>query len=475
MVFSSLTFLIFYLPVVLALYYCIPRRWRGGRNTLLLIASLVFYAFSGVQFIFLIRAVIITVYLCGLLCGLPSLKDRKAIRKLGLILAVVICLSLLGYFKYAGFFTENLNALGLPVAILEVTLPVGISFYTFQGLSYVIDVYRGDAPVQKNPLNVALYVALFPQLVAGPIVRYTTIADEISNRRENLEDFSAGFTRFCFGMGKKILLANPMGEIVDDIFAFEAAELPAGLAWVGAIAYTLQLYFDFSGYSDMAIGLGRMFGFHFLENFNYPYIARSVSELSKRWHISLGSWFRDYVYITLGGSRCSVWKHVRNMAIVWLLNGLWHGAAWTYIFWGLSYLIFLLGEKYIWGNGLKKLPSVVQWLYTMIMIIFTRVFFRSPDLGYAFTYIASMFGFGGGVQASSAVYYLVEYWPEWICAIIACMPVKNWLQSGLEKHSNALSNAILTWAPKVIALALLGVSYMELVSGSFNPFIYFQF
>ena len=475
MVFSSLTFLIFFLPVVLALYYCIPSRWRGGRNTFLLIASLVFYAFSGVQFILLILAVIITVYLCGLLCGLPSFKGRKSIRKLGLVLGIVICLSLLGYFKYAGFFTENLNALGLPVPILEVTLPIGISFYTFQGLSYIIDVYRGDAPVQKNPLNVALYVALFPQLVAGPIVRYTTIADEIGNRHENLEDFSAGFTRFCFGLGKKMLLANPMAEIVDDIFAFEAAELSAGVAWVGAVAVPLQIYFDFSAYSDMAIGLGRMFGFHFLENFNYPLTSKSLTEFLSRWHISLGSWFRDYLYIPLGGSRCSTWKHIRNLAVVWLLTGLWHGAAWTYIFWGIWSLCFLLGEKYIWGKPLKKLPSFIRWIYAMLVVILGDVFFRSPDLGYAFSYFASLLGFGSGVQSSAAVYYLLEYWPEWLCAIVACLPIKNWLQSSLEKHPNALSNVLLTWAPKLIALVLLGLSYMKLVSGSFNPFVYFQF
>lgn len=475
MVFSSLSFLIFFLPVVLIFYYGIPQHLRKGRNTMLLLASLLFYACSGVRYLALILFTIALDYLCGLICGLHHKRYSFGIRRFGVVLAAAGSLGLLGYFKYAGFFTSNLNALGLPIPILDIALPIGISFYTFQGLSYVIDVYRGNAPVQRNPVAVALYISLFPQLVAGPIVRYAEIAGEIDGRNESLSEFAAGFTRFCFGLGKKMLLANPMGEIADDIFAFPAAALPAGLAWAGALAYTFQIYFDFSAYSDMAIGLGRMFGFHFSENFNYPYIAKSVTEFWRRWHISLSGWFRDYVYIPLGGNRCGRWKHIRNLAIVWLLTGLWHGAAWNYVFWGLWYLVFLLGEKFLWGEHLEHLPTPFQWLYTMLIVVIGWVFFRASDMGTAITYLRSMLGMGSGIQASSAVYYLLEYWPEWLCAAAACLPIRRYLQSALERCSNHISDQLLLWWPKAASLILLAVSYMKLVSGSFNPFIYFQF
>ncbi len=472
MVFSSITFLAYFLPIVLIAYFIVPKSWRRYKNAVLLLSSLVFYACSGVRYLLLMLAVILTDYLCGLLCGLGR---TRSIKKLGVIASVVISLGLLGWFKYAGFFSENLSALGLPIPVVSIVLPVGLSFYSFQGLSYVVDVYREQAAVQKNPCKVALYVALFPQLVAGPIVRYTTIAEEIDRRQENLTDFSEGLTRFCFGLGKKMLLANAMGEIADAVYGYAAATLPAGLAWIGALAYTLQIYFDFSAYSDMAIGLGRMFGFHFLENFNYPYISKTVTEFWRRWHISLSSWFRDYLYIPLGGNRCSRLKNIRNLTIVWLLTGLWHGASWTFVVWGAWFLVFLLGEKFLWGRILEKLPAPIRWGYTMLIVIISWVFFRSSSLTNAWAFLKSMLGLGGGIQASAAIYYLLEYWPEWICALIACMPVKQWLQSALERKGTPLCQALLIWGPKVLALILLLASYMKLVTGSFNPFIYFQF
>ncbi|MBR2778821.1 MAG: MBOAT family protein [Firmicutes bacterium] len=473
MVFSSISFLVYFLPVVLALYYLIPVRFRPARNTVLLVASLVFYACGGVRYLALMAAIIATDYICGLQCQEQYSAER---RRGGVIASVVISLALLGWFKYAGFFTANLAALGIPVRVLSIALPVGLSFYTFQGLSYVIDAYRGKVPVQKNPASLALYISLFPQLVAGPIVRYSDIVNEIDHRKETVEDWSAGFTRFCFGLGKKMLLANTMGNIADAAFAVPAESLPASMAWVGILAYIMQIYLDFSAYSDMAIGLGRMFGFHFLENFNYPYISRSVTEFWRRWHISLSSWFRDYVYFPLGGSYCSRLKIIRNLTVVWLLTGFWHGANWTFIFWGVWYLAFLLGEKYLWGRRLEVLPGALQWLYTILIVIGGWVFFRSPDLHYACRYLLSMIGMGGGLQpAHSAVYYLLEYWPELICSLFACLPLKNRIQEHLEKKDTAFSRAVLAWGPKILALLLLVLSYCKLVTGSFNPFIYYQF
>ena len=326
MVFSSASFLIFFLPCLLVLYFLVPRRCRYLRNLILLAFSLAFYACGGPKFLLLMLLSIVINYVGGLLAG-PA--HRAGTRRLGMTLAVVLGLALLGWFKYAGFFGEMLHALLPVVPVPQVTLPIGISFFTFQGLSYVIDVYRGDAAVQRDPLKLALYIAFFPQLVAGPIVRYTTVAEEIDERHESVSEFSAGAVRFLFGLGKKMLLANAVARIADAAFA---AVMPSVLfAWLGAVAYTFQIYFDFSAYSDMAIGLGRMFGFHFLENFNYPYVARSVTEFWRRWHISLSTWFRDYVYIPLGGNRCSRARNVWNLFVVWFLTGMWHGASWNFI------------------------------------------------------------------------------------------------------------------------------------------------
>lgn len=472
MVFSSLIFLFAFLTPLFALYYLLPARFREGRNLILLAFSLFFYYFGGRKLIWLMLASISINYLCGLLAGLPR---RTWLRRLGLWLAVGLGLGLLGWFKYAMFIAGNLNALGCHLPVPEITLPIGISFFTFQGLSYVIDVYRGDAPVQKNPLRVALYIALFPQLVAGPIVRYTTVAEEIVSRKETLEDFSQGGVRFLFGLAKKMLLANALGEIADGVFAQSPETMAVSLAWLGALAYTGQIYFDFSAYSDMAIGLGRMFGFHFLENFNYPYISKSITEFWRRWHISLSSWFRDYLYIPLGGNRKGTGTQLRNLLIVWLLTGLWHGANWTFVAWGLWFGLLLMGEKFLWGEVWEKLPPALRHLLTLLLVTISWVLFRSDTIAYALRFLGAMSGGGGALWDGQTVYYLLQYTPELCCAILAALPVRVWLQKALENQKSTLSGVLLTWAPPLLALVLFGLSYLKLVTGSFNPFIYFQF
>ena len=472
MVFSSLVFLLGFLPALLLVYFLIPARFRGLRNLVLLGASLFFYWWGASKLVLLMVLSILVNYLGGLLAGQA---DRRLAR-FGVIFASVVGLGLLGWFKYAGFLAQTIHDLGFAVPIPQVTLPIGISFFTFQGLSYVIDVYRGDAPIQKNPLNVALYVALFPQLVAGPIVRYTTVMAEIAHREETLSEFAAGVTRFCFGLAKKMVLANSMGQIADGVFNQTAANLDPSLAWVGALAYTFQIYFDFSAYSDMAIGLGHMFGFRFLENFNYPYISRSVTEFWRRWHISLSTWFRDYVYIPLGGNRCSAARHIRNILVVWALTGLWHGAAWTFVAWGLYYALLLLGEKYLWGRVLERLPALLRHLYALVLILLGWVLFRSESLTYAGRFISAMFGgAAGGWTDGRSLYYLLQFRWELLLAIPASLPLRDWALRRLEARDTALSGLVLTWGPKAAALGLFALSFLRLVSSSYNPFIYFRF
>lgn len=477
MVFSSISFLTFFLPCLLVCYFLIPARFRSARNMMLLVFSLIFYACGGPKFLILMILSMAVNYVCGIFA---SQTFRKQVRTASVAGAVVIGIGLLGYFKYAGFFAEIVNSMGAVVPVPEITLPVGISFYTFQGLSYVIDVYRNDAPVQRNPLKIALYISLFPQLVAGPIVRYTTVEKEISERRENIEEISAGIVRFIFGLSKKMILANSMGEIADAAFSQSAGDLSAGFAWLGALAYTGQIYFDFSAYSDMAIGLGKIFGFHFLENFNYPYISRSVTEFWRRWHISLSTWFRDYIYIPLGGSYCTKRRQAFNMFVVWACTGLWHGAAWNFIVWGMWFYLLLVGEKYLWGKGIEKTPAPVQHLYALLAAVISWVFFRAPDLPYAFSYLKAMFFNGDVLWDGQASYYLLQYAPELILCIVASIPVKIYVQNALTKRAEAsegpsAASFLLIWGPKVLALLLQVLSYTKLVTGSFNPFIYFRF
>ena len=473
MVFSSIGFLFFFLPALLIIYYVIPKRCRELRNFVLLGFSLFFYAYGGPRFLLLMLASILINYVCGLFV---AEGHSEKTRRFFLAAALVLGLGLLGWFKYAGFFTVTLNALGTGLPIPDITLPIGISFFTFHGLSYIVDVYRGTAKPMKNPLRIALYISLFPQLVAGPIVRYSTVSDKLGGRNETIKDFSEGALRFVFGLAKKMLLANTLGIVANAAFGTQPGAMSTSLAWLGALAYTGQIYFDFSAYSDMALGLGRMFGFHFLENFNYPYVARSVTEFWQRWHISLTSWFRDYVYIPLGGNRCSKLKNIRNIVLVWFLTGFWHGAAWNFILWGLWFCVFLLGEKFVWGRLLEKAPAALRHLLTMLIVVLSWVLFRADSLSQCVSYIGAMFG--AGVPSASdgqTLYLLKEYWPELIVSVAAALPVKNALHNRLEKSRAALSGRLLVWGPRLLGLVMLAASYLKLVIGSFNPFIYFRF
>ena len=470
MVFSSFTFLFIFLPALLLLYFAVPSRFRSARNLVLLAFSLFFYAYGGPEFLLLMLASIAINYAFALLC----FRNGRGVRP-ALIAAVVLNLGLLGYFKYAGFLCENLAALGADITVPQIVLPIGISFFTFQGMSYVIDVYRGEVPAAKNPLRVALYISLFPQLIAGPIVRYSTIADEITTRRESLDDFSDGLTRFIIGLAKKVIIANSVGQMADSIFTLPAQELTASLSWLGAIAYTFQIYFDFSGYSDMAIGLGRMFGFHFLENFSYPYVSKSITEFWRRWHISLSTWFRDYLYIPLGGNRCGRGRQIFNMLVVWALTGLWHGAEWNFLLWGLYYFLLLVGEKYIWKKPLAALPGAFKHVYALLLIVLGWVLFRCESLGAVGAYLAAMFG-GAPFSDGQTAYYLAEYWWVLIVAVIASLPVKQRLEAVLEKRQDrAIFRFMKNWLPKLWALALFALCYIRLLAGTFNPFIYFRF
>ena len=467
MVFSSLIFLLFFFPTLLVCYFCVPKKLRGVRNCVLLGFSLFFYRCGGADYLPLLLISIGANYVGGLLAA----SERPALKRLGLWGAAAVGLGMLGWFKYAGFAAENLNALGLPVPVPEIVLPIGISFFTFQGLSYVIDVYRGDAKRQKNPLYVALYVSLFPQLVAGPIVRYTTVEEEITQREESLHEFSQGVVRFLFGLGKKMLLANVMGEVADAIFGQPAGGIGPALAWMGALAYTLQIYLDFSAYSDMAIGLGRMFGFHFLENFNYPYISRSVTEFWRRWHISLSSWFRDYVYIPLGGSRRSLGRNLFNLTAVWLLTGLWHGAAWNFVLWGAYFGALLLGERFVWRRALDRAPGWARHLYAILLVILGWVLFRCESLTALGAYLTAMFTPGQGIPGQS-IYLLKQYGFFLLAGLLASLPVKVWAEDALRRRNQ---EALLCWGPAVLGLVLLGLSFLQLISSTFNPFIYYRF
>ena len=461
MVFSSYTFLFYFLPPLLILYYLIPRRSLGGRNLVLLAFSLFFYFAGGPRHLPLMLLSIAINYVGGLLCA----KRRRW----ALVLTMAVNLGLLGWFKYAGFVGENLQALGLPLSVPEVVLPIGISFFTFQGMSYVIDVYRGDTPPAKNPLQVALYIALFPQLVAGPIVRYTTVAEELVSRRETFDDFAAGALRFSFGLAKKMLLANNLSLMADE--AFSTAPIGAAAAWLGAIAYTGQIYFDFSGYSDMAIGLGRMFGFHFEENFNYPYLSKSVTEFWRRWHMSLSGWFRDYVYIPLGGSRAGTAKQVRNILLVWTLTGLWHGAAWNFLLWGLYFGVLLLGEKFWWGKALERAPSPLRHLYAMVIVVLGWVLFRCEGLSAVGSYLGAMFGLSGAGWGQ-ALYFLRQYGVFLVVGAVASLPVKDALRAALQRRK---AERAIQWGSALAGLALLGLSFLQLISSTANPFIYYRF
>ncbi len=476
MLFSGTVFLLVFLPLLLGCYFLCPSRYVTVRNGILIFFSLVFYSFGGIRYTgLLLLSVVLNYTGARLLSKIHTMSQRRCI----LWCAVILNLTMLLYFKYAAFAVSTVNLLGFSFAVPEIVLPLGISFYTFQGMSYLLDVYMGRCAVQKNPFWVLLYIILFPQLVAGPIVNYTDVEKELSFRQYTLAGFSEGITRFMLGFGKKMLLSGSMGEIAGEVFQIPLAELPTSAAWVGAFAYFFQIYFDFSGYSDMAIGLGKIFGFRFPENFDYPYIATSVTEFWRRWHITLSRWFRDYVYIPLGGNRCSVAKQIRNLLVVWFLTGLWHGANWTFIVWGLYYAAFLLLEKFVFRDALTKIPQPCRWAGTMLVVVIGWVFFRADSLTGAVSYIASMFGSGTGVGVRQATYYIRQYWIEWLCCAVVSVPVLPWLnrciQQKLVEHTGTIVSQAWYALRKVGAWCIFLYAYIKLVTGSFNPFIYFHF
>ena len=468
MVFSSIEFLFYFLPVTLAGYY-ILKRWRGVSNIFLSVMSLGFYAFGAPKFFPIMMASIVVNWLFGLWVDRVRADRRKA--RIALTLMVVFNLGLLGVYKYLMFMLNSLNmwfSLRLPVP--QITLPIGISFFTFQAMSYVIDVYRGKGQVQKNLINVVLYISFFPQLIAGPIVRYQTVADEIKNRRESFDDFIDGTVRFMRGLCKKMLLANNLGLLVDTAFALETSRLSVVSAWLAACAYLMQVYYDFSGYSDMAIGLGRMFGFHFLENFTYPFICKSVAEFWNRWHISLGSWFRDYLYIPLGGSRVKLPRLVFNMMVVWTLTGLWHGAAWTYFLWGFGFGVLLVIERLTeLGKWMSDHP--IGHFYAMFAVVTITVMIRSDNLHVARVFYGSMFGLSGAPLWDPLTgAFLREYGPFLLAGVLFSLPLPEYLRDRLHFNPN-----LMRVAGSVCLLALTFISITYIAVGSYNPFIYFNF
>lgn len=469
MLFPSEVFLFVFFPIVLVVYYALLRKTKTLKNIFLLAASLFFYAWGEPTYVFLMIATILVNWIFGIYVDV--FREKKAVVTVLFVLLVAVNIGTLGWFKYSEFTVLQINRFlhtNIPVPI--VPLPIGISFYTFQAMSYVIDVYRRRGKVQKNPLQVGLYIALFPQLIAGPIVRYETIADQIEHRVETLADFSAGVTRFCIGLGKKVLVANNMAVIADNAFGLiinHEFQASMGMAWLGAIAYTLQIFFDFSGYSDMAIGLGQMFGFHFEENFNYPYISRTVSEFWRRWHISMQTWFRDYVYFPMGGSRVSKPGLILNLFVVWLLTGMWHGANWTFISWGLMYFVILTVEKL---TGLGKKNYWWGHLYTMVLVMIGWVIFRSTGMGNAFLYIKAMFGIGAKGIIDKAVWaYIAQNWIYFVFAIIGCAPIMPRIDEKLK--NNQIWQAV--YAAGIVIGLVVSVSFI--CNNAYNPFIYFNF
>lgn len=468
MLFSSIPFLYYFLPIVLLCYMLVP---RSGKNVVLLIASLFFYSWGEPAYIVIMLLSILTAYILGLQIEKSKNNPKKA--KGFLILSISCSLAFLLFFKYTNFFIDNVRALtGLPLPLLALSLPVGISFYTFQIVSYTIDVYRQTVPAQKNILNFAAYVSLFPQLVAGPIVRYADVAAELSCRTHTMEQISLGCRRFILGLSKKILIANLLGEFCN-IFR-ETGEPSVLFYWLYALAFTLHIYFDFSGYSDMAIGLGHFFGFHFPENFQYPYISKTITEFWRRWHISLGSWFRDYVYIPLGGSKAGRAKLFRNILIVWSLTGFWHGAAWNFVFWGLLFAALLMIEKSFLADVLKKLPGVCSHIYVLFFVILSFVLFNGTSMAQVLSDLKCIFGMGSlPFCTGETLYYCKSYLVLFCIGIIGATPLPAKLVHWLD--STAPGRHILPWleTPVLAVLLLLVTAY--LVDGSFNPFLYFRF
>lgn len=477
MLFSSNVFILLFLPVVLFAYYILLRRSRRCQNIFLCVASLFFYAWGEPYFVVIMLVSIFVNWEMGL-----QVEEHRHSRYAGLILAadIVFNIAVIFVFKYLAFFIEAINSVFKSgIQVPEIALPIGISFFTFQAISYVADIYRERAEAQKNIVDVGLYISFFPQLIAGPIVRYEAVAYQISHRKENFSDFSYGVTRFIIGLGKKVIIANNLAVVADKAFELVLYQeggiygLSAGMAWLGAVAYTLQIFFDFSGYSDMAAGLGRMFGFRFPENFNYPYISRTAAEFWRRWHISLGSWFRDYVYIPLGGSRVNRSRHIFNLFIVWLCTGLWHGADWTFVLWGMMYLVLQIFEK---ATGIdrdsgRKIIEILKRIYLLFFVIIGWVLFRADNIQMAADYYRCMFGMGPVCDNGFAVFYMREYGVFFALGMLFSSPVAHSLAGKIDRKGHVIPAVVYGCA--LMAMFLISMSYI--VKGSYNPFIYFNF
>ncbi|MCL1857644.1 MAG: MBOAT family protein [Oscillospiraceae bacterium] len=482
MIFSSTLFLFIFLPAVLLAYHIIPQKLLTAKNILLLFASLIFYGWGEPRVILLMLYSILMNYLFGIL--IHNLKENNfepVYQRLALAATVIFNIYLLGYYKYFNFLTENLNWIFKTNIKSNIALPIGISFFTFQIMSYVIDVYRGKVKFQKNIFNLALYISFFPQLIAGPIVRYIDIEKQLENRKSNINNIASGMQRFIIGLSKKVLIANQVSVFADR--AFNASSPASVMAWIGAICYALQIYFDFSGYSDMAIGMGKMFGFEFLENFDYPYISNTVQNFWRRWHISLSSWFRDYLYIPLGGNRKGVFRTYINLLIVFTVTGLWHGASWSFVVWGLYHGVFLMLERGAWGKILRKLPRAVTWVYTMFVVLIGWVIFRAETLGKALEYIKCMFNFSTGglntVLASLNIIILIAI----LSGMLFSAPILPFIKKelfGEEKNHfecedlSPLKQAA-SWVSIAGCIAILILSVIFLTGSDFNPFLYFRF
>ncbi len=470
MLFSSITFLFLFLPVTVLIYYLVPQKTR---NLVLLMASLFFYAWGEPVYVVLMILSILLNFFCGKDIGEKRADPVRA--KRSLIFAVVMNVLILGFFKYYGLLMETLNVLfPYEIPYRELALPIGISFYTFQELSYLIDIYRGNAKPQQRLLPFALYISMFPQLIAGPIVRYVDIEAQLLNRVMSMRKFGQGVMYFIVGFAKKVVLADSIGALYEQITALSIGSFSVLTAWVGCLAFAFQIYFDFSGYSDMAIGLGKMFGFEFRKNFQYPYIAKNIGEFWRRWHISLGTWFREYVYIPLGGNKCPSSRHLLNLLIVWALTGLWHGAQWNFLVWGLYYGVILILERYVWGRALGRLPGFVQHIYTFVLVLIGWVFFFSPSLGAAMDYLGVMFGAGASAWIDrQGFYFLLTHWLLFLLCVIGSslrgMNILRLLTGSYE------SRRIRQIAACVVYIGMFLVSLAFLVTESFHPFLYFRF
>ena len=498
MVFSSLLFMFRFLPIVLLLYFLAPKKLR---NFILFVASLVFYAWGEPVYVVLMLFSTIVDFTHGKMVYKHKQKGELGKARAWVASSMVINLALLGFFKYADFIISNLNLIpGVEIPLFNLALPIGISFYTFQTMSYTVDVYRGDALPQKNVISFGAYVALFPQLIAGPIVQYNTVAEQLEGRKETLDDFATGVMRFMTGVGKKVLLANNIGLLWDMISARPEGEIPVVMAWLGITAFAFQIYFDFSGYSDMAIGLGKMLGFRFLENFDYPYISRSITEFWRRWHMSLGSWFRSYVYIPLGGNRKGFKMQIRNIAIVWLLTGIWHGASWNFLFWGIYFGIFLILEKLLWLKFLDR-HRFFSHVYTLFLVWIGWAIFAFDDMGNVIRYLKAMFGFSGaGFVNAESLYLLLSYAVMLVVLVLASTPLPKKaamkLMHALEGRSVAEVAAggqdsldtegdrnggikFGTTISAILQVAFIAVVFVistaYLVDATYNPFLYFRF